>query len=294
MKHTFHFALLLAAILAPAAVCQPRSFSVSVSGSGLPMILIPGLESPAAVWDGVAAHYRSNYQVHALTLAGFAGQPAVPELRLFTVRDDIIRYIRERHLDHPVIVGHSLGGFLALWIAAAAPDLACLIVSVDGVPFLPALFDPAAGVDRSRADAGQMRRMYASLDSAQMETMARMALTRMITAPNDVEMAAKWAASSDASFVGQAVYDLMTTDLRPEMGKLRAPLLLIAAGKAFGDTPGRLSEVQSAYEKQVEAAPDHHVVVAANALHFVMLDDRAFLLNAMDGFLSAKEDRHAR
>src|SRR5437016_159006 len=122
MKQTFRLALLLAVMLAPAAVCQPTSFSVSVSGLGRSMILIPGLESPAAVWDEVAAHYKSTYQVHALTLAGFAGQPAVPDLRLSTVRDDIIRYIRENRLDRPVIVGHSLGGFLALWIAAAAPD----------------------------------------------------------------------------------------------------------------------------------------------------------------------------
>src|SRR6185503_18397683 len=148
--------------------------------------------------------------------------------------------------------------------------------------------------ERSRTDAEQMRKVYASLNSTQMETMARMALTRMITAPNDVDMAAKWAGRSDAAFVGQAVYDLMTTDLRPEMAKLRAPLLLIGAGKAVADTPEHLSEAQSAYEKQVEAAPVHRVVMASKALHFIMLDDREFLLGTIDGVLSIKGDRHVR
>ena len=87
------------------------------------MILIPGLQCSGAVWNEAVAHYSDEYQVHVLTIAGFAGEPAIPGLRLSTVRDDLIRYIRENKLDHPVIVGHSLGGFLALWIAATAPDM---------------------------------------------------------------------------------------------------------------------------------------------------------------------------
>jgi pimeloyl-ACP methyl ester carboxylesterase len=55
---------------------------------------------------------------------------------LQTVRDDVLRYIQEKKLDHPVIVGHSLGGFLAFWIAATAPDAVGPLVAVDGVPFL--------------------------------------------------------------------------------------------------------------------------------------------------------------
>ena len=34
-----------------------------------------------------------------------------------------------------VMVGHSLGGFLALWVAATAPDAVGPIVAVDGVPY---------------------------------------------------------------------------------------------------------------------------------------------------------------
>lgn len=276
MRYTCCLALLLG------AACQARSFTVTVTGSGRPMILIPGLESSADVWDSVAAHYKSGYQVHALTLAGFAGLPPVEGLRLATVRDEIIRYIRDNRLDHPIIVGHSLGGFMALWIAVTAPDLPGAIVSVDGLPFLGAVFDPA--------NAGQMRQMYAASNAVQMEAMARMALTRMITAPNDIEMAAKWAARSDPAFVGQAIYDLLTTDLRPEMAKLRAPLLLIGAGKSVPD----LLEMQRTYEQQVAGAPIHRVIMDRDALHFIMLDDPQFLLGQMDAFLAAQGGRHVR
>jgi pimeloyl-ACP methyl ester carboxylesterase len=108
------------------------------------MILIPGLQCSGAVWNEAVVFYSDKYQVHVLTIAGFAGEPAIPGLPLSTVRDDLIRYIRENKLNHPVIVGHSLGGFLALWIAATGRDMIDRIVSVDGVPFLPATHRAAA------------------------------------------------------------------------------------------------------------------------------------------------------
>jgi pimeloyl-ACP methyl ester carboxylesterase len=251
------------------------------------MILIPGLQSSADVWDATVRHFRDRYQVHALTLAGFAGQPAIDGLRLRTVRDDLIRYIRDRHLDHPVLVGHSLGGFLALWAAAAAPDLPSRVVSIDGLPFLPALFNPAARPDDSVEDAARLQKLYASLGPPQLEAMSRMALTQMISEAKNVEMAAAWASKSDGAFTGQSIYDLMTTDLRPEMARIAAPLLLIGAGK--GATP----QTRAAYEAQVANAPDHRVAFADQSLHFVMLDDPAFLFGAMDRFL-AEGGRHAR
>jgi pimeloyl-ACP methyl ester carboxylesterase len=285
MRYAFRVALL--AVTAQIAVCQDSSFSAAVTGSGKPMILIPGLECSGAVWDGAVQHFRSRYQLHVLTLAGFAGEPAVPGLRLDAVRAGVIRYIRENRLDHPVLVGHSLGGFLALWIAATAPDLPARVVSVDGVPFLPALFNTAAQPSDSREEAARMQKLYASLAPAQLEAMSRMALTQMISGPKNIEMAAAWASKSDSAFVGQAIYDLMTTDLRPEIARITAPLLLVAAGKGAGQ------QTRAAYEDQVAKVRNHQVVTADGALHFIMLDDPAFLFGAMDRFL-AEGELHAR
>jgi N-formylmaleamate deformylase len=101
-----------------------RAFVVRVTGTGpRSMILIPGFLSHGEVWDEVVAHVGTRYRCHVLTLAGFAGVPAVDGPLLPRVRDEIIAYIKETKLDHPVLVGHSLGGFLALWVGSTAPDL---------------------------------------------------------------------------------------------------------------------------------------------------------------------------
>lgn len=159
---------------------------------------------------------------------------------------------------------------------------------MDGVPFLPALFDSSATAAESQTNAEHVRAMYASLKPEQLKTMARMALTQMITDPKYVEETTEWAGRSDSAFVGQALYELMTTDLRPELGRLRAPVLLIGAGKAFNSSATRLEEMRAAYENQVQNVLDRKILMAQKALHFIMFDDPEFLFRSIDEFLAGR------
>lgn len=260
------------------------SFTVTRIGQGRPMILIPGLQSSGDVWSGTVAHFKDRYECHVLTLAGFAGQPAVPPPFLETVRNDVLRYIEEKKLDHPVIVGHSLGGFLAFWIAATAPDAAGPLVAVDGVPFLPALMDPAATAQSSAPQADSIRKLYGSFTREQLAAQARRAFASMIKDPGQVETATGWSATSDPATVGTAVYEVMTTDLRQQIAAIKSPVLLLAAADFAPDAASR-KQLASSYEAQVAKVPQARVVLAERARHFIMLDDPAFLLSTLDAFL---------
>jgi pimeloyl-ACP methyl ester carboxylesterase len=249
------------------------------------MILIPGLVSAGDVWSSTVAHFKDRYECHVLTLAGFAGQPAIPAPFVQTVRDDVLQYIAEKKLDHPVIVGHSLGGFLAYAIAAAAPDKVGPIVAVDGVPYLAALMNPGATPDASRPMADQMRQMYAKLTKEQLGAQSRTSLSAMITDPKNVETAAAWSATSDPATAGEAMAEMMTTDLRAAVAAIRTPVLLVGAADFAKDDAAR-RQLTAAYEAQVAKIPDHRVVMAEHARHFIMLDDPTFLFATMDRFLA--------
>jgi N-formylmaleamate deformylase len=266
---------------------QRPSFSVTRVGHGRPMILIPGLLSSGDVWSGTVEHFKDRYECHVLTLAGFAGQPAVPAPFYTTVRDEVLRYIAEKKLDRPVIVGHSLGGFLAFWIAATAPDKVGPVVAVDGVPFLSALNDPSATAEAGRAAAEPIRKLYGSLTREQLAAQSGMALSGMITDPKNVEAAKAWSATSDPATAGEAIYELMSTDLRETVGAIRTPVLLIAAAGFAPDDAAR-QKTLAAYEAQVAKVSHHKVVLAEKARHFVMLDDPGFLFSTMDVFLKAE------
>jgi N-formylmaleamate deformylase len=262
------------------------SFAVRVEGRGPAMLLIPGFVSAGMVWDDVVAHYRTRFTCHVLTLPGFAGQAPVAAPVLPRVRDEIIEYIRRQRLGRPVLVGHSLGGFVALWVAATAPDIAGPVVSIDGVPFLPALADPSATTDSAAPQARQLSALYASLSPEQLGMQSRMAFAAMMSDATKVDTATRWAAASDPKTAAAAIGELMTTDLRDAVAAIRTPVLLVPALKAFAALPDGEARAREAYAAQMKRVPVHEIVPAPGALHFVMFDDLPSLLETMDTFLA--------
>ena len=281
---------LLAAAAQTGPTAQHSSIAVEVTGRGRPLILIPGFVSSGVVWKDVVDHYKDRFECHVVTVSGFAGAPAIPAPGLARVRDDLIAYARAKRLDHPVLVGHSMGGVLALWIAATAPDLPGAVVSIDGVPFLSALMNPAATADSARAQAAQLKALYESMTPAQLAAQSRLAFSGMITDPGKVDEATRWAESSDPKTAAALLSDLLTTDIREDMARVQAPLLLVPAVKAMAGNPEMMKMALAAYQGQVSRVATHEVV-AAQTLHFVMLDDPAFLLKTMDEFLTRRVSR---
>src|ERR1700675_952234 len=149
-------------LLGAAAFAQTPapSFHVDIVGKGQPMILIPGFASSGKTWDSTVARYKDRFECHVLTLAGFAGEPRIEAPFLETVRRDLATYIQKKKMNKPVIVGHSLGGFMALWLAEKEPDLVGPLVIVDSLPFLAAVMQPGATVESVKPMAENMRKMF--------------------------------------------------------------------------------------------------------------------------------------
>jgi pimeloyl-ACP methyl ester carboxylesterase len=105
--------ILIAVLLAlfPLVVsAEPARFSVTVTGSGPDVILVPGLMSDRAVWDGSAAALE-GHRVHLVQIAGFAGEPAGSNGQgplLAPIVEELGAYIASVGLERPRIVGHFL------------------------------------------------------------------------------------------------------------------------------------------------------------------------------------------
>ena len=259
----------------------PTAFAVKVTGTGRPVILIPGLACSGSVWDGTVAHLGGKVQTHVVTLAGFAGQPAIPAPFMATVHDQLVEYIKANKLAHPIVIGHSLGGVMALWLAETDPEVAA-VIDVDGLPFLAAMTDDAITVDKAKEGAAQMQQQIASMPAGALPKMMRQFMTSMITSPKDLENVMVDVEKSDAATIGQAFYDLFTLDLRPQLATIKVPLLVVAAG----DNGEHSDTTPAAWHKQIDAIPHVDLEVVASAKHFVMLDtpDRFYAL--VDGFLA--------
>ncbi len=254
---------------------QPTSFHDAIAGSGRPVIFIPGLGCPGAVFDPLIAHLGGKVESHVLTLAGFAGEkPTQPPLAA-AVRKDLIRYIRSRRLESPIIVGHSMGGFIAYWLAATAPDLIGGVIVIDA--------GPALG-DSDPETARTLRNMWAQAGDDALQNQVRAAYSSMTTDPARIEPYLAAIGRSDRHAIGDAIYELVTTDLRDQVVKIRAPFLLVLADGGL----------QGLYRSMAKPIANKQIVVLPHTRHFVWLDDPDGFDALLDAFLAAHAPNTSR
>ena len=121
--------------------------------SGVPALLLHGLDETSAVWRELAAHLPAEVALLAADLPGLGGSEARGSYSLSSVAATLAAVVLEE-VDGPVdLVGHGWGGTLALTLAAARPELVRRLVVIGGgwPPWLPAgPAEPAPGLKRSR------------------------------------------------------------------------------------------------------------------------------------------------
>src|SRR4051812_16645955 len=138
-----------------AARFAPTRFSVAVQGSGPDVILIPGLTGSSEVWKGSVAAVP-GYRYHLVQVAGFGGTSARGNARgnvVAPLAEEIARYIVANGLRRPAIVGHSMGGTVAMMVAARHPERVGKVMVVDMLPQPAAIIGGDAVGIRGLADS---------------------------------------------------------------------------------------------------------------------------------------------
>lgn len=272
------------AAAAPPSDFRPTAFTVKVVGQGEPMILIPGLASSGEVWNDTVAHYSAHYQCHILTLAGFAGVPPVAGPLLPQVEEQLSRYIAAEHMKHPVLVGHSLGGYMILKLAEDHPDQVGKLVVVDGLPALGAIQNPSATPKELRAQADDWAEKNRHQDPKSYAESQRQAVRTMVSGDENFERVYGWGRASDYATEQGAIHDLMADDLRPKLNKIQAPVLAMGTWIAYKDFATR-DQIEANYHAQFAGTPHLTFALSDKARHFIMLDDPTWMFSQIDAFL---------
>ena len=254
-----------------AAPFQPTRFSVQVRGSGPDVILIPGLTAGREVWNATV-NAVPGYRYHLIQVSGFAGEPVRGNAEgavVAPLADEIGRYIVARGLDRPAIVGHSMGGTLAMMVAARRPDRVGKVMVVDMLPRPAGLFGPSA---ETSPLANTVRNMISSPGG-------RRLVASILGSFSPPDSASR---RSDPDVVGRAMQDLSAMDLGGQLPRIRAPLTVVYASP----DPQAGATMQRTYGSAYAAARGARLVRIDNSGHMIMFDQPARFHQEVRAFLS--------
>ena len=278
---------------APAAATAPTvrmdHISIVATGKGSPVILIPGLSSPRAVWDGVVPELAKAHRVYIVQVNGFGGDAPGANLTqgvLDGIVSDLHTLITKENIAGVAVVGHSMGGLTAMMLAKAHPADAGRLMIVDSLPFIGTLYSPAATTALIEPQAKAMRAaQLASYGKPADDTAAKAIADRLAAKPESRAKVAAWAMAADPRVSGQAMYEDLTTDMRPAMKDIATPITMVYPWGAGGPTKPLADAM---YKGAYADAPHVSFVDIGDAAHFVMLDQPAVFQAAIVAFANAK------
>jgi len=260
--------------------------SIVGEGQGSPVVLIPGLSSPRATWDQAATALRGKHKLILVQVNGFAGDEPGANLQagiLKGITDDLSAYLKREQSGPVRVVGHSMGGLVALLFASEHPDQASSVMVVDALPFFPVLMNPNATVEQAEPLAAMMRDKVAAtygkpIDEAAIEAN----VSSLSLKPASIALTKQWAAKADPRVTAGALYEDMMTDVRPLLPGIKAPITVVVPWSAKGF--GR-ERTLAFYAKQYVDAANIRFADIGDAGHFVMLDQPQAFEAALDAFL---------
>jgi pimeloyl-ACP methyl ester carboxylesterase len=267
-----------AATLAPLTVSPTTTFTVGMlrverfgNPAGRPIIFIPALYCGPWEWNAQIDSLSTGYDLYVLTLPGFDGRPMVSgDSLLRRAARDLHLLISSRRLVHPTVVGHSLGGTLAVLFSETYPSDVANVVTVEGG-------HPIASTQKLRDDRTESAvRPFVGISRAAFgPALVKYQLQYVITSKADVAAMERLAARSDPAAIVAWLRAALPLDLTPGLHSVTATFTAIIPYDAtidpFNGFPSE-SAKRAAYERWVANTPHGSVVVIAPSRHFVMFD----------------------
>lgn len=273
---------LLPAILAAAAPClaqsanepppplEPRGRLPQLKTDAVArfeMVLIHGLGGAAAEWDGLTPYLLGTFKVGAFEMAGHGRTQPALNPTVETEAERLGAYLRSAGMTYPTLVGHGLGGMVALQYALDHPEDVHRLILIDAAP-------------RQLADTQQKqdvgRRLVEDYDGFVGQRYALMSPDDEVS-QHILDMALRTHAPTFVSLL-MSSFDF---DLTHRLRTLSVPLLVIGSELMFPD-PEQTQAMLSAFG--FDQARSLSFKRFGKTGHYVMLEQPVMLASVLMAF----------
>jgi pimeloyl-ACP methyl ester carboxylesterase len=231
------------------------------------MVLIHGLGGAAAEWGQIEPYLKGTFKVASFELAGHGSTQPVMDPTVVTEAKRLGEFIRTSGMSYPTLVGHGLGGMVALQYALDHPGEIHRLILLDTAP---------------RQLAGQEQK--AQIGQALIEDYDKFVGERYaLMSPDDaiseriLDMALRTHAASFVSLLLSS-FDF---DLTDRLGTLTVPMLVVGSEMMFprpDDTQSML--VQYGYNKARSLSFKRF----GKTGHYIMLEQPVMLASVLMAF----------
>lgn len=237
------------------------SLHVETHGSGPDLVLLHGWGLNLRVWDGLVRELASSFRIITVDLPGHGRSPWNPKARTPAEQAWQVHATLESLSKRYSLLGWSLGGQIALDLAAAVPGSVERLVLVATTPRFAASADWPYGMPATALEkmATQLRTNYKRTVNDFLELQVRGSVaSEKVLADLQASLFAHGEAHPKALVTGLTT--LENSDLRPMLNLVRAPTLVIAGQYDRVTLP-------AASRALAEALPDAQYVEIRRAAH---------------------------
>lgn len=94
-----------------------------IEGKGFPVVLLHGFCADSRLWEDFKQDLlEEHYRVVTIDLPGFGSSGPLPEVAIADYAEAVLAVLEEKKLSDVIVIGHSMGGYTALALAALAPE----------------------------------------------------------------------------------------------------------------------------------------------------------------------------
>ncbi len=198
-------------------------------GEGFPLVILHGLFGSSDNWQTLSKRFKERYEVFALDLRNHGNSPHHNDVGYPAMARDVAEFLDEHQLAEAFILGHSMGGKVAMQFANDFPDLVRRLVVADIAPRgYPRYHDDVFAAMLS-LDLGQYRsrgEVDRALASRVPDTPLRQFLLKNLA--NTETGTLKWKINLQGLYVG---YDAITA-APPLTRKFPGPTLFVRGEKS--------------------------------------------------------------
>jgi pimeloyl-ACP methyl ester carboxylesterase len=257
---------------------ESTPFKVESIGKGKPVLYLPGFATPGSMWAETIEHLNLERKSYVFSYAGFNGNKPIKMPWYVTIKNSIIDYIKDNDLSEIIIIGHSMGGNLAVDIAAALSNKVSKIIIVESLPCMREVMMPNIPAKSLYYDSPYNKQML-EMNAQQFKKMAAIMASNMTLNENKKESITNWIVEADRKTWVYGYTDLLKLDLRSSLPKVTCETLIV--GASFPD----VKIAKENYEKQYSNLSNKTIIMASNSKHFLMFDQPEWFYKTANDFL---------